>query len=78
MTKHRTPAWRGVVLESGEIWAWPMLLMDHNQAFNVLPMLEKHRARWRQWSPGDRVDFDAGASDEDIERVNAWVEQASV
>lgn len=71
------PAWRGVVLKDGSIWAWPMLLMDHNEAFGALPTLGRHRARWRQWSPGGPVDFDKGASQKDQDRVNAWVKAAN-
>lgn len=71
------PAWRGIVLNDGSIWAWPMLLMDHAQAFAVLPTLKQHRCRWRQWDAGIAVDFDSGASTEDRAAVNAWVERAN-
>lgn len=77
MSNHKTPAWRGVVLDTGEVWAWPMLLMDHSQAFAVLPMLQKNRARWRQWSPGGKVDFDPDVSREDLLIVQTWVDAAS-
>jgi hypothetical protein len=70
-------AWRGVVDKDGDVWAWPMLLWDHNDAFGTLPVLKKHRARWRQWDHGGRIDFEPGASDEDKAKVEAWVKAAS-
>lgn len=72
------PAWRGVVLQNGVIWAWPMLLMDHSEAFAVLPHLQREmRVRWRQWDAGGPVDFDQGTSDEDKQLVNDWIERVS-
>jgi hypothetical protein len=70
------PAWRGVVWE-GEVWAWPTLLFDHNQAFAVFPALNRYTCRWRQWEPGGPIDFDLGASEEDKRKVEAWVKAAS-
>lgn len=67
------PAWRGVVVD-GVVWAWPTLLMDHEQAFRLLPHLREYTCRWRQWSPGSEIDFDAGASPADRERVYNWIE----
>jgi hypothetical protein len=66
------PAYRGVVVD-GVVWAWPMLLLDHNEAFAKLPHLERHTARWRQWSPGEGIDFDPGTSDEDKALVTLWI-----
>jgi len=67
------PAWRGIVWE-GEVWAWPTLLFDHNEAFFKFPSLgEEYTCRWRQWEPGGKIDFDPGASAEDIAKVEAWV-----
>lgn len=64
------PAMRGIMDEYGEIWMWPTLLWDHNDAFGVYPPLAKnHRARFRQWTPGDFPDFDRGVSDADKEAV---------
>jgi hypothetical protein len=76
MTVSDKPAWRGVVF-MGEVWAWPMLLMDHNAAFNAFPSLERHTCRWRQWAQGGRIDFDPGCSEDDKAKVEAWVEAAS-
>jgi hypothetical protein len=59
----------------GVVWAWPTVLMTHSEAFVVLPWLSKHTARWRQWNPGEAVDFDEGTSETDIALVNAWVER---
>lgn len=71
-------AWRGIVDEGGDVVAWPTVLMDHNAAFATLPMLRDYRARWRQWDnePGAPIDFDPGASQEDREKVQAWVDAA--
>lgn len=72
------PAWRGVVLNDGSIWAWPTLLMDHAQAFSALPYLEKNqRARWRQWAADEAVDFDLNVSAEDKQLVRKWVARAN-
>lgn len=70
-------AWRGVVDEFGDVWAWPTVLMEHREAFAVLPSLASYRARWRQWSPGDSIDFDPGATPEDRAKVEAWVKAAN-
>lgn len=70
-----SPAWRGVVV-GGAVWAWPMLLMDHNAAFAALPHLRNHTARWRQYAPGGRIDFDPGVSDADKALVEEWVGNA--
>jgi hypothetical protein len=72
-------AWRGVVDNDGHIWAWPTLLMTHDQAFaaEVGWAIEDYRARWRQWEPGGPVDFDPGASNEDRAAVVSWVTAAS-
>lgn len=69
------PAWRGVVLD-GEVWAWPMLLLTHVEAFAVLPVLSRASCRWRQWEPDGRVDFDPGCTDEERALVQAWVDSA--
>lgn len=69
-------AWRGVVV-GGLVWAWPMLLMDHNTAFRSFSALEYYTCRWRQWSPGGRIDFDPGCSSEDRALVEAWVTAAN-
>ncbi len=71
-------AWRGVVDRQGDVVAWPTLLMDHNAAFAVLPYLKGYRVRWRQWEngAGAYIDFDPGASQEDREKVQAWVDAA--
>jgi len=72
------PAWRGIVDNDGDVWAWPMLLFDHKQAFADLPLLGKRtRARWRQWEPRGPIDFDPGTSYSDKLRVQAWVRAAS-
>lgn len=71
------PAWRGVVLDDGSIWAWPTLLMDHNEAFSKIGLLSDYRARWRQWSADGAVDFDPGTSDTDRLAVQDWVERAN-
>lgn len=65
-------AMRGVVYRS-EVWAWPMLMLDHNQAFMACPMLREYTCRWRQWEPGGRIDFDPGATPEDIALVEDYV-----
>lgn len=70
------PAWRGVVLD-GHVWAWPTLLLAHNDAFAVLPVLAGCSCRWRQWDPGGTVEFDPGTTDEDKARVLAWIEAVS-
>lgn len=66
-------ALRGVVDKDGDIVAWPMLAMDHDEMFAVLPHLKEYRARWRQWEPGKNVDFDPGASEVDKIAVRAYV-----
>lgn len=58
----------------GEVWAWPMLLWDHNDAMFKLDWLSESTCRWRQWDVGKKVDFDPGASDEDKAKVLAWIE----
>lgn len=71
--------WRGIVDRDGDVVAWPMLLMDHKTAFGILPRLGRdYKARWRQWDndPGSRIDFDPGASQEDRDKVQAWVDAA--
>ncbi len=72
--------WRGIVDRGGDVIAWPTVLMDHNRAFMALPatVSQDYRARWRQWDnePGARIDFDPGASQEDIDKVQAWVDAA--
>lgn len=71
------PAWRGVVFR-GEVWAWPMLLWNHGDAISAFPRLGKEMTcRWRQWEPNGRIDFDKGASAEDIAKVEAWVKANS-
>lgn len=70
------PAWRGVVV-NGVVWAWPMLLMDHNTAFVVLTHLRDYSCRWRQWTADGLIDFDPGCSDADKALVTAWVTAAS-
>lgn len=62
----------------GDIHTWPTLLMDHSQAFNVLYHLRDYRVRFRQWdnTPGAPIDFDAGASREDMLRVVEYVARA--
>lgn len=70
-------AWRGVVLESGEIVAWPSLLLTHEDAFAAIPLLSRYRARWRQWSTDEPVDFDPDTSPEDRAAVKAWIERAN-
>lgn len=68
------PAYRGVVMPDGTVWAWPMLLWDHNQAFAAFDYLSGYRCRWRQWDADKPADFDPGTSDEDKAIVNAWLE----
>lgn len=70
------PAWRGFVFD-GEVWAWPTLLMTHNQAMAQMPMLTNYDARWRQWEPGGPIDWDPGVSSEDRWLVEAWLEAVS-
>ena len=71
------PAWRGVVFE-GEVWAWPTILLTHNAAFMEWPPLRSGcTCRWRQWDAGGPIDFDPGASAEDVAKVEAWVRAAS-
>lgn len=67
-------AWRGVVFD-GQVWAWPTLLMTHEEAFMHMPMLRNYGARWRQWEPGSEVDFDPGASPEHRALVHAWLKR---
>lgn len=70
-------AWRGFVDHDGDIVAWPTLLADHNQfhfAFHTSD--EDFIARWRQWSPGGKVDFDPGVSETTKQLVNDWVQNA--
>lgn len=71
------PAWRGVVLDDGTIWAWPTVLLSHNEAFGILPCIEEYRCRWRQWSPDEAPDFGRGASDEDKQLVRDWIARAN-
>lgn len=66
-------AWRGVVDEDGDVVAWPMLLMDHAQAFQVLPRLANYTCRWRQWEPGGRIDFDPDSTPADQAKVEEWI-----
>lgn len=70
------PAWRGVVVD-GVVWAWPMILMDHNAAFREFNHLSNYTCRWRQWQPGGPVDFDDGCSPEDREKVEKWLAAVS-
>lgn len=70
------PAWRGVVFQ-GEVWAWPMVIWDHNETFAAFPTLRRYTCRWRQWEPGGTIDFDPGCSDEDRAKVEVWVAAAS-
>lgn len=65
-------AWRGLVV-NGEVWAWPMVLLDHAQAMETISLLRKYTARWRQWSPGTAPDFDPGVSAEDKALVETWL-----
>jgi hypothetical protein len=69
------PAWRGIVW-NGTVWAWPTLLMDHEEAFRQMPGMRAYTCRWRQWSPGGTIDFDAGCTPEDRALVAAWVAEA--
>jgi hypothetical protein len=69
------PTWRGVVVD-GVVWAWPTLLMTHDQAFAAFPYLSDYTARFRQWNPGESVDFDSGVSDDDRALVKAWIDLA--
>lgn len=71
------PAWRGVVLNDGTIWAWPTVLMTHTDAFCACAYLAENRARWRQWAEGGPVDFDPDTSVADKAMVNEWVARAS-
>lgn len=66
-------AYRGVVDRDGTVVGWPMLLLDHAQAFAVLHHLSDYQARWRQWEPDGRVDIDPGG-EEHREAIEAWVE----
>lgn len=75
-TRRNQPAWRGVVFD-GEVWAWPMLMTDHNHAFLAVPFLEQYSCRFRQWTPGGPIAFDPGASYHDVAKVLAWVKAAS-
>ena len=68
-------AYRGVVDSDGDIVVWPTLLADHSQAFRTLWHLKDYRARFRQWNPGEEVDFDAGASDDDKSMVEDLLTQ---
>lgn len=61
----------------GEVWAWPTLLFDHNDALFKWDVLNEHTCRWRQWEPGGKVDFDPGASEEDKAKVLAWIAAVS-
>lgn len=59
----------------GEIWAWPTLIWNHNEALNsdMGFFFKNATCRWRQWSPGEGVDFDPGTSPEDRALVEAWL-----
>lgn len=67
---------RGIVW-SGEVIAWPTILMTHDQAFAAYSPLRKYTCRWRQWDnePGANVDFDPGASKEDQQKVLDYIEK---
>lgn len=67
-------AYRGIVDEYGDVHGWPTALMTHKQAFAAAPVLQDiTTVCWRQWWPGEAVDFDPGTSAEDKAKVNAWV-----
>ena len=69
-------AWRGIVDADGDVIAWPMLLLDHCEAFRTMPVLQRDlRARWRQWSPGGAPDFDPGVTPDDQALVEEWLER---
>lgn len=67
-------ALRGVVDKDGDVVAWPTLLMDHSQAFGVLPHLADYRCRWRQWEPGEAIDFDPDSTPTDMAAVREYVD----
>lgn len=71
------PAWRGVLMPDGSIWAWPMLVLDHKTAFQHFSCLRKYKIRWRQWEAGGPIDYDEDPSVEDSDRIEAWVKAAS-
>lgn len=62
---------------NGEVWAWPTLVMTHDEAFHNLINLRDYTCRWRQWAPGGPIDFDPGYSREDRNLVIDWVDRAS-
>ena len=65
-------AYRGVVDDDGDVVAWPMLLLDHQSAFNILSWLSDYRARWRQWKPGSPPDIDPGG-EEYRPQIEEWL-----
>lgn len=66
-------ALRGVMDRDGDIIVWPMLLMDHAQAFQTLRHLADYRVRFRQWEPDGKVDIDPGADPADVAAVQRFV-----
>lgn len=57
----------------GHIVVWPTLLMDHKEAFHVLPHLADYRVRFRQWEPGEAPDIDPNSTPEDAQAVRAFL-----
>lgn len=74
-----TPAYRGIVDRSGDVWLWPTVLWDHNEAFAAWPPLGRdYTARFRQWEAGGRVEFDQPTpTPDEVERVHRAIEGAS-
>lgn len=66
-------ALRGVMDADGHIVVWPTLLMDHKQAFRVLPHLADYRVRFRQWGEGGPPDIDPGCTPEDAQTVRCFL-----
>jgi hypothetical protein len=68
---------RGIMDSDGHIHTWPTAAWDHNDFFAMLPwMADDYRVRFRQWNnePGAPIDFDPGATAEDMAAVRDYVE----
>lgn len=67
---------RGIMDQDGDIHVWPTLAMDHRDFFAAVPYFDDgYRVRFRQWNhePGSKIDFDRGATREDMLRVCEFV-----
>lgn len=67
-------ALRGIMDADGDIHTWPTVAWDHNDFFFKLPwMADDYRVRFRQWNADGGIDFDPGATAEDMAAVRDYV-----